>query len=384
MRFSYTLRLCAALLLGAAFLTPRAHAQLGDDLSIYGFFQTQAQYNSTDVGGVTSENASFSVQQTNLFLANQFSPAFSAFVNAEIRNTLSTADGFGELRLEEAWLRYNHSSVFNVKVGRLIPTFNNLNEIKNRTPLIPYIFRPHVYESSYERSLAISQFVPDQAFLQVNGTIPTGELRFDYAAYIGNGDKTNLASAEDPQMIAGSDTTLSKLVGGRVGLRWHGFKAGVSSTFDKPQHGSFSIFGAPMPGPGLGEMDRVRMGADLSFTVGRLFAEAEYIGVHYALDSAQEEILAAAVAESGGFLPSDLDGEFYYGLLGVNITEKWFAYGRYDLYDEASFGEPVKAYNLGAGFRPIFPVVIKAQYHRVEADDFFTANYLFGAVSVSF
>lgn len=383
---SHAPRLCAALL-AVTFLAPLGHAQ-ADGANIYGFFQAQGQYNTTEMapqfGGATSEDATFSIQQLNVFLANQFSTDFSAFVNTEVRNTLSTGDGFGELRLEEAWLRYHQSPALNIKAGRLIPTFNNLNEIKNRTPLVPYIFRPHVYESSYERTLAIGQFVPDQAYLQAYGVIPVGEVRADYAAYVGNGDVTNLASAEDAQ-IAGQDTTLSKLVGGRLGARWHGLKAGVSATKDSPQHGGFTIFGQPMEGvDGLGEMDRTRIGADLSFTLGRVFGEAEYIGVFYHLDDEQQAAVDAVSQASGGFIPNEFDGTFYYGLLGVNLTEKVFVYGRYDLFDEASFGNAVQAYNLGGGYRPIWPVVLKAQYHRVDMDNLFTSNYFFGAVSVSF
>lgn len=377
-----------AAFLAMALLTPLAHAQ-DDGLSLYGFFQTQGQYSNTEMapefGGATNEEATFSIQQLNVFLANQFSPSFSAFVNAEVRNTLSTGDGFGELRLEEAWLRYNQSPTLNIKAGRLLPTFNNLNEIKNRTPLVPYIFRPHVYESSYERTLPINQFVPDHAYLQAYGVIPVGEVRADYAAYIGNGDITNLAQAGDPLMLAGQDTTLSKLVGGRLGARWRGIKAGVSATQDSPQHGGFSLFGQPMEDvDGLGEMDRTRIGADLSFTVGRVFGEAEYIGVFYGLDDEQQATIDAVSQASGGFIPNELDGTFYYGLLGVNLTEKLFVYGRYDLFDEASFGEAVKAYNLGGGYRPIWPVVLKAQYHRADTPGIFSADYFFGAVSVSF
>ena len=76
-----------AAFLAMALLTPLAHAQ-DDGLSLYGFFQTQGQYSNTEMapefGGATNEEATFSIQQLNVFLANQFSPSFSAFVNAEV------------------------------------------------------------------------------------------------------------------------------------------------------------------------------------------------------------------------------------------------------------------------------------------------------------
>lgn len=394
---SHTLRLCATLLLGAAFLAPRAHAQF-NDLSIYGFFQTQGQYSEAEFtmgpASDTDETLSFSVQQLNLFLANQFSPSFSAFVNAEIRNTLSTAQGFGELRLEEAWLRYNHSSELNVKAGRLIPTFNNLNEIKNRTPLLPYVSRPIVYESSMHGILPMDQFVPDHAYLQVYGAVPTGNIRVDYAAYVGNSDNSYLAGGGDLLMVAGTDTSLAKAVGGRLGARWRGVKAGVSGTYDKRLHSDVPGFDpatgaptAPIPGTGLGDMQRTRFGADLSFTVGRLFGEAEAIQVLYHFDDEQQAQVEQNVASFLMFSES-MDASFAYGLLGVNITEEWYAYGRYDYYGDESFDFGIDTYSLGGGFRPIDQVALKVQYVNVATREnalFELGQHsLYGAVSVQF
>ena len=387
---SYAFRLCAVALLATALFTPRAYAQVGDDLSIYGFFQGQGRYNtqSTTTAGVTThdESTSFSVQQLNLFLAHQFTPSFSAFVNTEIRNTLSTADGFGELLLEEAWVRYNHNSAFNIKAGRLIPTFNNLNEVKNRMPLLPYIFRPAVYESSYARVLGNDQFVPDQAYLQVYGAVPMNEVRFDYAAYVGNSDATNLAQISEGATLAGSDTTVSKLVGGRVGIRWRSLKAGVSSTFDKHQHSQFAVAETVLPMPGVGTINRTRVGADVSFSRGPIFGEAEVIQVLYHPDGAQQTALDQVELVSGGVFDNSLDASFYYALLGANITEKWFAYGRYDYYGSASVA--LDFITAGGGFRPIDPIALKLQYvYAVSRENIafeMDTHSLMAAVSVQF
>ena len=390
MLHSYTLRLCAVALLATALFTPRAQAQVGDDLSIYGFFQTQGQYSESELvmGPVsaTDKAFSFSVQQLNLFLAHQFTPSFSAFVNTEIRNTLSTADGFGEIRLEEAWLRYNHSSELNVKAGRLVPTFNNLNEIKNRTPLLPYVSRPIVYESSLHTMIPMDQFVPDHAYLQVYGAVPAGNVRVDYAAYVGNSDNSYLAGAGELFTVAGTDTTLAKAVGGRVGARWRGVKAGVSGTYDKHWHSDVAAGfepGATVPGTGLGDLRRARVGADLSFTTGRLFGEAEAIRVLYGLDDEQQ-----AQAEANVMIPESMDASFYYGLLGVNITEKWYAYGRYDYYGDESLDLGIDIFSLGGGFRPIDQVALKVQYVNVSTREnplFELGQHaLYGAVSVQF
>jgi hypothetical protein len=397
MRYAHTLRLCAAVLLATVIFAPRAEAQ--DNLSIYGFFQGQSRYSNeaqtqmTAAGPVesTTETFTFSVQQLNLFFATQFSPSFSAFVNAEIRNTLSTADGFGELRLEEAWARYNYSGAFNVKAGRLLPRFNNLNEIKNRTPLLPYITRPLIYESSFAQILPLDQFVPDQAYLQVYGTVPTGQIRVDYAAYVGNSDQTNLTPLNVGSVVAGSDTTVSKLIGGRLGARWRGFNAGISGTRDARQHGAFDLNGTLLPAPGLGEIARTRVGADFSFAVGRVYGEAEAVQVLYHLDDAQQTALDAVSAMTNGVFSDSFDARFYYGLLGVNITEQLFAYGRYQFYADQSstaISEGIDLYSVGAGFRPIDAITLKAQYEHVGARENplfgFDSHYLYGAISVSF
>ena len=42
----------------------------------------------------------------------------------------------GSTKLEEVWVKYRADRRFNLKMGMLIPIFNNLNEINNRTALL--------------------------------------------------------------------------------------------------------------------------------------------------------------------------------------------------------------------------------------------------------
>lgn len=401
----YALRLCAALLLVAVLFAPRAHAQ--DDLDIYGFFQTQLRYSNEQSGTGPEEVLSFSMQQLNLFAASQLTQEFSAFVDAEITNGYSTETGFGTLRLEEAWLRYNHSSALNVKAGLLVPTFNNLNEVKNRTPLLPYVFRPLAYETSFSTVLPVRALVPDQAFLQVNGTLPAGDFRFDYAGYVGNSEPAYAAPTAIGSTVAGTDTTVSKLVGGRLGLRWRTLKVGVSGSYDDRRMDNLVLNGTPLP-LGLGDVQRTRLGADLSFDRGVFFGEAEAILALYTLDDEQQAHLDVIsnspeipVQTEGGVvmvenplapvLSGTLDASFYHALLGVNVTDQVFAYGMYNHLEDTSntaLSHGFDVYSAGVGYRPIFPVVVKAQYIRAAARENpitdYNGHFFFLAASVQF
>ncbi len=131
-----------------------------EDLRLFGYFQGRLLYsNEEGVPEGPEQKAGFTLQQLNFMFAKDFGSDFSAFGNVELTNSFSTENAWGSLKLEEAWMRYNHSSSFNVKAGLQIPIFNNLNEIKNRTPLLPYVGRPSVYETAFSELLPISVFV---------------------------------------------------------------------------------------------------------------------------------------------------------------------------------------------------------------------------------
>ena len=387
-----SLALCAVFLMLPA---PReATAQAADDLRLFGFFQAQYRYSQEEGLNSPDRMSSFSVQQLNAFLAKEFNPTFSAFVGAELTNTFSTQDGWGTLRLEEAWVRYNRSSALNVKAGLLVPSFNNLNEIKNRTPLLPYVFRPFAYETTFSTVLNIDALVPEQAYVQVYGALPAGKVRFDYAAYVGNSESNYVAKTAVGTVTAGLDTTTSKMVGGRVGLRWRSLKAGVSGTLDKQLVDVVEVNDVRIP-IGLGDADRGRLGADVSFYLGRFYAEAEAIRVFNRLDDEQQarlDFLAnSPQSPLNGFLTGELDLSFYYALLGYNVTDQLFAYAAYDFFKDGSNAvlvEGFDAYTVGVSYRPIDQVVVKTQYVRSDTRENPLAKVsndtFFIGVSVSF
>ena len=385
-----------AMLAFASLCAPALRAQSADDLRVFGYFQTQFRHASESAqvnlpGGVTvpvyiPENVnSFSLQHLNVLFAKNLSERFSAFVNLEFINTYDSDRKWGSFGVQEAWVRYRHDRRFDVKVGALVPTFNNLNTIKNRAPLLPYIIRPFVYENSYASVLAIAEFVPQQAFVELSGSVPAGDATFDYAAYMGNSEAENVISASLLTVPSATDTSSAKLFGGRVGARWNGVKVGVSAAIDRD-----NLNRAPYA---MGEVDRLRLGADASFALSRFFGEGEYIRVSYNPNDTQQARLDALPAATQGMVPGKLGRTFYYALLGVDLTDALFAYGTYDLQkDEAtSLTGAVEGFDLysgGAGYRINDALTVKAQYIHVhtrsERGLDFGGNYVFGALSATF
>jgi hypothetical protein len=127
------------------------------------------------------------------------------------------------------------------------------------------------------KNLPLGAYLPERAFVQVKGTIPTGDVQFDYAVHVGNSSTHYITTSTVGTWVPGQDTTSLKAVGGRVGLRWSGLKAGVSCTYDRDSQSNLT----------LGDLPRTRVGFDLSYTIAGFTAQGEYIaaddhGIFYA------------------------------------------------------------------------------------------------------
>lgn len=361
----------------------QAQGQVLEDVRVFGYFQSHFSHVDGDAILIpeniptTDQRNTFNQQQLNLLFAKDLTDGFSAFANVELTNSFSSKDGWGSVKLEEAWVRYNHSSALNVKAGLQIPTFNNLNEIKNRTPLLPYIIRPSVYEAGFDDVLPTRVFVPQQAFVQVYGAIPLGGARFDYSVYAGNQDAF-ITDTTRVTAVTGTDTTQALMVGGRLGVRKRGLKLGLSGTVDED---NLSFLG-------LGAIPRFRLGADLSFTFKRFFFEGELIAIRYNPTDLQQTFLNL-LAQNTRLLGDNLNKFFYYALLGYNITDKWFVYAYRDYMEDqviAALRGGFDALAVGGGYKPVDPVVIKAQgiYAETNKKDLYKGNFLLLGVSVLF
>jgi hypothetical protein len=292
-------------------------------LKIFGYFQNEF-HQDNDSG---SSSNSFLLQQLNLFLQRDLAKDWTSFVNFEIVNSYSSFRNWGSFNLEEAWVSYRSSEQFRLKFGLQIPEFNNLNNIKNRSPLLPYVMRPFVYETSFGEFFNLEFLTPQRAYLQINGSIPSHGLKIDYAGYLGNssGVRTSQQVQSDTHSApqSGVDTTNGFMVGSRLGVRYNGVKAGFSTTHEKS-----NIFVGienflNEPASRYTYIPLVRLGGDLSYNWKDFAVEAEYIDTRFTRD------IAAGLK---------VEAEFYYVTLGYYVNDYLFVYGTMSQLNIRDFG----------------------------------------------
>ena len=277
------------------------------------------------------------IQQLNIFARKEIDQNFTAWVNLEITGSYNSSLKWGNFSLQEAWINYQANDAFNIKAGLLIPRFAYLNEIKNRTILLPYITRPLVYESSIS-DIDQSDYVPERAFLQVYGNLNFGKIIFDYAAFVGPSESSYITSTG---AIGGNsvDTTNFKLFGGRIGIKIGEFRFGVSGTTDKDnQQNSIKE-----------DVPRTRLAFDLGYSAYNFFFDSEFISVHLSPNNSTQ----------------NMDKQFYYGTLGYNFTDKLFGFGSYSYLKDNNnsiFKAGLKSVVFGIGYKPVEAVVVKANY----------------------
>jgi hypothetical protein len=366
----------AAVLLGVPLLA--AGQTNGNGLDIFGYCQATFD-NSWETSQImqmpshTVARNTFILQQANLFFRRQFGSQFTSFVNLEFTQSYSSSRGWGSFRVEEAWMRYEVSRSFSVKAGLLIPVFNNLNEVKNRMPLMPYIVRPVVYESVAAGAANSDEFVPQSAFVQIQGEFHMEDVIFDYALYTGNGDPTMTTSTDRTlsYLIGGTDTTSAKMIGGRLGGRIGKIKGGVSFTYDR----------ANLSMIGLSSVPRRRFGVDVSLQFSPISLDAELIAVKKQLDESQMRQFAF-VGMMNPMLGTEPKSFFAYTMLTYDINDQWYTFVGYE-YDEFHKSSITKGYMAGGGFRPIDQIVIKAQYLRLENNNENLSSYQADRIEVA-
>jgi hypothetical protein len=322
-------------------------AQSQSDLRILGYFQSYVQgaeftfdldaYFPTETGlekvrlwDFKEQSTASFVQQLNLIATKELAHNLHAWVNFEATRSFSTVNDWGTFALEEAWIRYDYSNALQIKAGQLIPRFNYLNEYKNRTPVLPYIYRPSVYEASLRSVVPIGSFLPERAFLQVYGDLPGGALRFDYAAFIGNSEPAFTPDAQD--------STKYNLYGGRFGARYNTLRLGVSATYDKEN--MYELYNEAVP--------RTRLGADFGFYWKKLYLEAELIAVNLNAKNTTQ----------------DMNKMFYYGTAVYDFSEKFYGHVNYSYIEDKA--DPflltgLDVYVLGGGYRPVFGFTVKLE-----------------------
>jgi hypothetical protein len=292
----------------------------------------------------------------NIFFTKNFGTDFTSFVNLELTDSYTSTLNIGNFDVEEAWLKYSHSAAFTVKAGLLIPKFNNLNEIKNRTVLLPYILRPIVYETIYSNQLFSGDFVPQQANLQIYGDVNLGaeNIRLNYAVYMGNLSSDNVVKNESPALGIGDDTTHYKMFGARLGFEAGDLSFGISGTYDRQNLYAYTI----------GYVPRMRFGAYVNYSVAGFELEAEYIRVYNKL-SADDQATLRFIDFYNPYAPKGFNKYYYHVNLLYNFTDKLFAYAGYDYLtseDNIYAVNGVKQPTFGGGYKVNDSIVLKAQY----------------------
>jgi len=379
--FGRTRVLCvigAATLLITCANTQRLSAQSDEGLQIFGSMQTVFFHQESELtiegeglspwSGTETRN-SFAMQQLDLFLRKEMGDDFTAFVDLEFQLNYSSEARWGSLSLQEAWMNYHVSDAFNVKTGLLFPAFNRLNEIKNRLALLPYLFRPLIYERLLSQKFYAEDFVPEHAFIQLYGSIPIGDFFADYAVYTGNAEASYITRQDSRggietdinpnfEFLSGVDPTefKLKLFGGRLGLRTRDENVafGVSMTHDynnlrdTTRYPSYTLSRSARQLLGS-DAPRIRIGADLAFRHGPLFFETELIKVLYDYERAER-------------LKLEIEQSFAHGMVGYDIFPALTAYVSVQ-WGDYTFGidSDYYVYSFGSAYRVNDAITAKAQ-----------------------
>lgn len=373
--------LCVYLVL----LTISSKGQNNIDLNIYGYAQNlfenvdfRRSNNLFNDDNNRSYN-SFLAQQLNLFFDGNLGNGFTSLVNLEFVNSVNTRNNTGQMAVREMWVNYRTNDKFNIRAGLLLPRFNRLNEINNRTPLFPYIYRPFVYETSYAEPVLVDDMLPQSGFFQVFGTIPMGGIDFEYSVFAGNNESSFVVKrdeiASEGLVNLSRDTLNAVALGGRIGLQYFDFsigtfRIGVSGTLDKDNLSLDAIAlndESRQALPDIGAVDRYRLGFDASFDGEKLKFESEAVFVFNSLTNHQQSQVDQALASlAAGPYTGEFNKRFYYGALTYYVIPNLYISGMYSYYGDESLPgyDGTGLTNLQGTFGYHFSnkVVLKAEY----------------------
>ncbi len=334
-------------------------------VKVFGYFQVSfQQYDSSQF---FSNSNSFALQQLDICLQRDLDPNLRAFVNLEFINNYSSSHHWGGFEVSEAWLSYRYSRAINLKAGLLLPRFNFMNDIKNKTALLPYMIRPIAYESSFNEIIRLEEYVPQRAYIELYGNQRVGSGTVNYSAYVGNSPNIN---ADPFYGQTGIDTTDTFLIGGRLGFDFELISGGFSTTYDRTNRVAEAVQVFDIKPQPLREIPRMRLGADLRVQAGPFALESEWIDVNYDEDYDYEN------------LEFDFDLQFYYYTLFIEPTYGLKLYNGYWYSKEkaidiagpdAQFATPIlgdfalelRIPTAGLAYSIRDKVTLKAQYARV-------------------
>ncbi len=309
------------------------------------------------------------INQLNVLFAKDFGDGLSGLINFEYINNYSSANGFGSFNVQEAYIRWDYKPWLKVKFGMVIPQFNAMFEIYNKTPLLPYVLRPKLYEANTGNLVDIFNILPQRSLVHLNGAVPVGTLVFEYSAFMGNPPSSFMSSPDNdmiPGYVAYGQSAVAYLSrGGRVGFRYGDIRAGVSYATDRANQRAFvkDVDGNTVD---LGDIPRAKFGADFTASLAGFTLTGEYLKVSSNTSSAIDDSLAAWNASDPYFIGKSFDKEFYFATLQYNVTDELAVYAMYDYLNDSVdpfyFGlDGYYGYHLGAYYSVNESVVLKIQ-----------------------
>jgi len=369
-----------------------------EEITVFGYFQPYYTSFSNEYGPpgppTGEENFSYNtlgIGQLNLFFQRPIGENFTAFVNFEYVNNFSTGNGFGTYSIQEAYFLWDYKDFLRVKFGMVIPKFNAMFQIYNRTPLLPYLNRPKLYEASTGNLVDIFDILPQKALIHIDGFVPTSVANFDYALYI-SGPTNGFISSPKNDMIPGYvpfGQSAVKYVGlgGRVGITSGPVKAGVSFSTDVENKRHYladvankyisymedSVAQVYLNDPtNLGDLNRIRIGADVTITLGDLTIAGEFLQTNTDVSASNQTILNQWNANDSYYIGKGFNKLFYYASATYDISPEAYLFAMYDFLDDKAdpfyFGiEGYYGISGGGGYHVNENVVLKAQFTRNQA-----------------
>jgi hypothetical protein len=312
------------------------------------------------------------LDQLNLFAEKDLGGNFSAFINFEFINNYSSDKGFGSFNLQEIYLKWDFHDYLKVKFGVVIPQFNAMFEIYNRTPLLPYLIRPKLYDANGGNLVDIFNILPQKALIQVYGIVPIDAVNIEYAVFAGNPPNSFISSPSNnllPGYVAyGESAVAYASYGGRIGIKTGGLRAGVSVSFDTDNLENF-VMDENGDAATLGDLNRYRFGSDFDFKFNNFELSAEYLIVKTVTPASVQDSLNLWSLLDPYFIGNSFDKKFYYATLLYNFSDELFGYVMYDYLNDSVdpyyFGlDGYYGYHLGGGYYLTDNVIFKVQFTR--------------------
>ncbi|MBI5136879.1 MAG: hypothetical protein HZA24_06020 [Nitrospirae bacterium] len=336
----HTARLVAGLLYGLLWLAPVAHAQpvanttvdtlkdevarLRADLDTLLDVRLERQLLSGyfDFDYVTDNKAvspgHFRAHHLSLFVTRQWRHA-RMFSEVEFEDGADHAGsgagvtGDGQVKLENAWVEYNHGGAVNLRAGKLfLPQYWNVNHY------------PTTVLTTQRPLMVRAVFPADITGVMLHGTAFSGDVGYGYRLYTGNGQGPNPSATDDNE---------NKAVGLHLTLHLGDTLPGVSRL-------DLALTGySERTAAGAHDIH----GAEAQLDAGRLGLLAEY----------------AAGAEA--------DTEGFYVQPAWRLTGTLFGVYRYDYLDDGA--RAVVRHTAGVDWRPVPNLSLKTSVDHHDARD---------------